>query len=556
MNTNFKNKILTGAMLLSALFMGASCDDSIEGLKVTPETPFADKTMYEVIVNDTELSDFVDVINACGAECADSLFNHSRVYTLWAPLNGSFDKEALIAQAENGGRDAVFNTFVKAHIANFLKPASRELDEDNMVLLLNEKMARFEGDYKSGYSFAGCAIEQSNIRVMNGILHKIANPAEYKYNAWEYLNVAEGIDSVAKYLYSFNEYKFNEGQSVKGPIVDGVQTYLDSIFDFNNKWLTVWGGIGNLNAEDSLYTVYFPTDNVWEEQLALADSYFKYDRTAKTPLKMDSTYRDSLRNYYPRLNVIKYLTYSQKEQRFVKSPDSVMPAYRGGRRPQFLKADLEECVVSTKELSNGTFHIINKFPFAPTDLWHDTIFVEGENTNMLTNQSIGIIASMKTAYKNQINKDSAFIGAEVSGGAYYQFGDESTKSAVVAEYAIPNMLSAKYKLALILVPRNITNSDIKEDELLDVVLRITVSQNLKQLMRVNNVKVDPTRVDTVFLADTKGDVILDIPNCEYYNTGNKDDYSTKVEISTVRGSKRDMSLRLDKIMFIPVSDEE
>jgi hypothetical protein len=73
---------------------------------------------------------------------------------------------------------------------------------------------------------------------------------------------------------------------------------------------------------------------------------------------------------------------------------------------------------------------------------------------------------------------------------------------------------------------------------------------------VNNIKVDPTCVDTVFLADTKGDVVLDIPNCEYYNTGDKDDYSTKVEIRTVRANKRDMSLRLDKIMFVPVSDEE
>ena len=556
MNTNFKNKFLAGALLLSALFTGSSCDDSIEGLKVTPETPFADKTLYEVIVNDTELSDFVDVINACGAECADSLFNHSRVYTLWAPLNGSFDKEALIAEATNGNREVVFNTFVKAHVANFLKPATGELDEDNMVLLLNEKMARFEGDYKSGYTFAGCAIEQSNIRVMNGILHKIATPSEYKYNAWEYLNVAEGLDSVAKYLYSFNEYKFNEGQSVKGPIVDGVQTYLDSIFDFNNKWLTVWGGIGNLNAEDSLYTVYFPTDDIWEEQIAKADKYYNYNRISRNPVRMDSTYRDSLRNYYPKLNVLKYLTYSQKEQRFVNSPDSVMPAHRDGLRPQFLKKNLEECVLSTKELSNGTFHVINKFPFLPTELWHDTVFVEGENTNMLTNQTSGIISSMKTAYKNQINKDSAFIGAEISGGAYYQFGDESTKSAVMAEYAIPNMLSAKYRLALILVPRNIVNSDIKKEELLDVVLRITVSQNNKQIKMVNNIKVDPTCVDTVFLADTKGDIVLDIPNCEYYNTGDKDDYSTKVEIRTVRANKRDMSLRLDKIMFVPVSDEE
>ena len=180
MNTNFKNKFLTGAMLFSALLMGSSCDDSIEGLKVTPETPFADKTLYEVITNDADLTQFVDVINSCGSECADSLFNHSRVYTVWAPVNGSFNKDSLIQEVANGNREAVFNTFVKAHVANFLKPATGKLENDNLIMLLNNKMARFEGDHLNGYSFSGCAIDEANIRVVNGIIHKIEKASEYK----------------------------------------------------------------------------------------------------------------------------------------------------------------------------------------------------------------------------------------------------------------------------------------------------------------------------------------------------------------------------------------
>ena len=556
MNTIFKNKILTGAMLFSALFLGTSCDDSIDGLKVTPETPYADKTLYEVMINDTDLTDFMDVVNSCGAECADSLFNHSRVYTVWAPVNNSFNKDSLIEEVNNGNRDIVFNTFVKAHISNFLKPATGNLAEDNFVMLLNDKMARFEGDYTNGYTFSGCELEYSNIRVLNGIIHKIAKPAEYRYNIWEYLKLAEGIDSVAVYLNSFNEYKFNERSSIKGPVIDGEQTYLDSVFDFNNRWLSAWDGIGNINVEDSSYTVYFPTDDIWEEQLAKIDKYFQYNRTAKTPAKMDSTYRDSLRLYYPHFNVLKYLTYSNVEQRFVNSPDSIMPVNRTGKRVEFLKAQLEENVVFTKELSNGVFKVVDKYPFSPLEICHDTVFVEAENTGMLTNQTAGIIAQMKTAYKNQINKDSTFKDVEISGGAYYQFGDENTKSAVMAEYTIPDVLSAKYKLALILVPRNITNSDIASEELLPVVLRVSMTQNLKQLKLVNNISVDPTRVDTVFLSDKNGHIVLDIPACEYYKTWNSDDYSTKVEIRTVRATKRDMSLRLDKIMLIPVLDEE
>ena len=89
-----------------------------------------------------------------------------------------------------------------------------------------------------------------------------------------------------------------------------------------------------------------------------------------------------------------------------------------------------------------------------------------------------------------------------------------------------------------------------------VVLRVTLSQNGKQIKNVNNISIDQTRVDTVFLSDKNGPLVLDMPTCEYYKTWDNKDYTTKVEIRTVRGSKRDMSLRLDKIMFIPVLDEE
>ena len=124
MNKIFRHKILAGAMLLGVMFAGSSCQDE-DGIRVTSVTPFADKTLYEVIVGDPELTDFVEVINACGAHCADSLFNQSRVYTVWAPVNGTFNKDSIIAETVadstgNSNRDLVFRSFVEAHVANHL----------------------------------------------------------------------------------------------------------------------------------------------------------------------------------------------------------------------------------------------------------------------------------------------------------------------------------------------------------------------------------------------------------------------------------------------------
>ena len=309
MNTKFKHRILSGALFAAALFMGTSCDDS-EGLKVTPEVPNADKTMYEVLLADTELSDFVDVLNSCGEHCADSLFNKSRVYTLWAPVNGTFDKDSLIAEVEKGNRDIVFQSFVKAHIANHMRAANGTLDEDNRILLLNDKMAVFKGDNKNGYTFADQPVAVSNIRVWNGILHKLKSPSEYKYNIMEYLKIAQDVDSVSAFIYSYNTTEFSPAQSIMGPIVGGEQTYLDSVFVTNNKLLTHWNGVGFLESEDSTYIVYVPSNDAWKEFLEESDTYFNYNLESSNPLSVSVSDRDSLRHYYARFNALKFMTVS------------------------------------------------------------------------------------------------------------------------------------------------------------------------------------------------------------------------------------------------------
>jgi hypothetical protein len=69
MNKNIKHKFLAVVMLLGSMLAGSSCEDN-DGIRVTPEVPFADKTLYEVILNDSELSDFVMVLDSCGKHCA------------------------------------------------------------------------------------------------------------------------------------------------------------------------------------------------------------------------------------------------------------------------------------------------------------------------------------------------------------------------------------------------------------------------------------------------------------------------------------------------------
>lgn len=544
--------------MTATLFMGTSCVDS-EGLKVTEQVPYADKTLYEVLVADKELSDFVDVVNSCGAHCADSLFNTSRVYTLWAPVNGTFNKDSLIDEVKAGNREIVFQSFVKAHISNHLRAANGTLDSKNKVLLLNEKIATFMGDYKSGYTFAGQPLDVCNIRVWNGILHKLAAPAEYKYNIMEYLKIAENADSVSKFIYSFNRTEFSAGSSIMGPIVDGLQTYLDSVFVTNNAILTNWNGVGLLNIEDSTYTVYVPSNEVWSEFVEKSIEYFNYNLESNRPLSVSAYERDSLRNYYARINALRYMTFSDNEQVYVDSPDSILPVWQSGYdREEISKAQIENAVIpgSEKELSNGTFKLLGKCPFTFRELFHDTIKVEGENETMRY-KSENAVEYTHSASKNQINKDSIFAGVKISNNTYFEAASPSNKSVIVY-FKLPNALSAKYKLAIVTVPKNITNSDIAEKDLKPTRYTMTVSmQGAGELYKSGYLESQKDRVDTLFLQDKNGEhIVLDIPYCEYYNTYNHEDYNLTLKLETGGlVNKYDLAIRIDEIMLIPVEDE-
>ena len=559
MNTIFKHKILAGAMLFGALFLASSCDES-EGLKVTPEVPYADKTMFEVISSDAELTDFMAVLNACGAHCADSLFNKSRVYTLWAPVNGTFNKDSLIAEVEAGERDNVFERFVQAHVSNHLRAANGKLDADNKILLLNDKVTVFTGDHVNGYTFDGKEISEANIRVWNGVLHKIAAPAEYKYNIWEYLRSDARVDSVANFLYSFDVTEFSESQSIIGPIKDGQQTYLDSVFVTNNKFLRAWEGVGTLNNEDSVYTVYVPTNEVWDEMLKVSDKHFNYNLKTTNPTSLNAEKRDSMRHSKARLNLIKFMTYSNYEQRYVENADSIMPAWQGSfknGRPEFLKADVEKNVIFSKELSNGTFKIVDKSPYSMFDLWHDTIKLEAEDENMRTYLAGGV-GYIQSASKTQINKDSAFLDAKISGNRYFEA--YSDKAASTVRYKIPDLLSASYNVALVVVPKNITNADVAPEDLKAHEMQIKITQatgsNTVTLANHKDVHNDPTRIDTVFLTEKDGSrSVVTVPYCEYYKTNREADYGVLIEVKSDGSTKTyDRSIRLDAILFIPVED--
>lgn len=578
MNTIFKRSFFAVASLFSIFLVCSSCEDNI-GIKVTEEAPNADKTLYEVIMNDPELTDFVEVLNACNVRSeknpdeiisvADSLFNTSKVYTVWAPKNGSFVKEDILARIKDGYRDDVMKTFVFSHVANYLKAAKGRYDEDGeLILMLNDKKSVFAGSYDHGYTFAGKELIEVNNRVKNGILHKLSSASEYNYNIWEYIHVysqnkLHNVDSLVNYLYSFNDTIFDEYESNPGPIVNGVETYLDSAFRYENKLLSKYGGgVGNIDNEDSIYTFYLPTNDVWDNMIAKAEKHFNY--TLKSPnsnIKVDTALIDSLRHYYPRHNIIKYLTYSDIEQRHVKHPeDTVMPVQYGYPRKLFARSVFNErAVVETKVLSNGTVKVINEFPYSMFDLWHDTIRIEAEDMGLLNLEETENEKEWIKRYNVSDKTINKAAGTKIS-GQYINFGDDNNSQTKLCYY-IPGVKSATYQVALIFVPRNITNKNVDVSKDKPYRIRCTVKQYMPDLNSIESVApaevLQPRTdvIDTVYLKKP-----MTFPICEYNIATKVENYTAKIYLEGYNkgnnAKKYDNTIRLDAILLIPEEDAE
>ena len=266
----------------------SSCSDFNDYNSVVVDAnPSAEKTLWENISAKGELSDFAQVLQAVGY---DAMLNAPTTYTVWAPVNGTFNKDSLMSLAHNAAtRKQVIEQFVYDHVANYSHLESNP--NDTVVYMLSKKLIHFSGKNTDCLTFDGKTINRGdnafNTPSSNGLLYTLNGMVPFRPNAYENF-------FTDKSRYGFTDSYFNafvkryervildEDASVKGEIVNGNQVYDDSVTVVTNSLVT---GFLHLNArldnEDSLYTVIIPTDVAWQNAYDKIKSYYKYI----TPIK-------------------------------------------------------------------------------------------------------------------------------------------------------------------------------------------------------------------------------------------------------------------------------
>lgn len=249
--------VVAGAMLATTACSDYADYNEVPGLS----SASAGKSLYENIASNPQLQGFAAIIDKAGA--ADIL-NASQSYTLWAPVDGTYDKDAIMSMSATD----IKQKFINQHMAQFMFPVQGVVNE--RVITLNDKHHNF-----TNVAFDSKEITETNIPSSNGIMHLISGQTPYFSNLFQYVSEAKNSPQLQKFIIEYNDSSIDKNKSVLGPLVNGQQTYLDTVYRKSNP---VVSRILNakLDNEDSTYTMLYPTKEAWDNAYAAVEKTYAF----------------------------------------------------------------------------------------------------------------------------------------------------------------------------------------------------------------------------------------------------------------------------------------
>lgn len=511
-------------VLAGGLLAATSCSD-YNDFNTVPSAadPVADKTLWENISGNDQLSDFASVLERLGY---DEILSASRTYTVWAPVNGSFSLDSLNQISD----EKVEKEFLKNLIADF---AHRETDaNDTVIYMLNEKLLKFNNKNTSYLTFDAQRVLPNasyaniyNYPSVNGLLYIVANPSVFRYNGYEYIAEKVGVaDSFIKYVKHFENIRLDEANSIKGEIRDGVQHYDDSVMIVSNN-LTDLILSAEIDNEDSLYTVLIPTNEAWTKMYERISSYYKYIPTINyqdlsseevgtkkgntgTILKGDvgsvtanlsvapidaaiqetgAYWSDSI----TKVMMVKDFVFSENNRRY-NSKLQTGAAFgendtlRSTTRSYLTNLQgLNEATQEIVKLSNGHARIINDFPFLQDDTYAPVIETRAIGRLVTATGSTSSVVTM-------VNPPADFCVLDDDEDRFsFVMTDLPEKSTFAPEldFYIPDVLSTTYTVYAIMVPSWIITGD-------------TVRKPYQLLFDINYTDANNNQISARFDGDT------------------------------------------------------
>jgi len=367
--------------------------------------------LYELIQSKENLSTFANLLEISGY---DSLLVESQSFTVFAPDNDALANIDL-------SNKALAEEIVRNYIARYAYSTSGI--QQTIVPMLNNKLLLFSQN-ASKFTFNKIDIEESDLAAQNGILHIMSGYVPYNFNIWEYIYHMDGLDSLRAFVSALSIEELDLDASYKNGI------FVDSIFKTENKLLT---DLALINKEDSLYTALLPNNEAWVEILNRVKPYY---------VMSDEDGGEVKQNEISKWTILNNLFFRGKLELPLSQDVLTSTGHINFYDPNALFQDAQ-----AHEVSNGIVYQSDLLPIADTTSWAKPIIVEAENAMMgrsVSNFNPQVLSSLGTNF-------------DISGKYYLGLNDASLNSLakLYVTFPIPGVLSTKYNIYCVFVPRKI-----------------------------------------------------------------------------------------------------
>ncbi len=488
---NFKNilKMVAVGFTLAA----TSCSDYAD-YNTAPDTGdvHAGNTLLQNIQQNEQLSDFLKVLQKTGF---DKTLDAANSYTVWAPLNGTYNVDEVLAKDSA----TIVKEFLNHHVAQYkyqTTDAASAEDGQLHIISLNDKKHNFTSSQFDGYE-----MDVKNQPSANGIMHTLKGMSPFYDNVYEKIEHLSGCDSVKTYVKKYDETYLDTKNSVIGPLVNGKQTYLDSVFKTRNNVVESIMD-AKLSDEDSTYTMLCLNDEAWREVLPKVQKLYKYvpkfnyvklsklgttkgsNVTVATSTKADEDitvdtllYNDSLPKRVIMANMVYSQTNAYNKPLLTNSftdEDTIVSTNNTRLSSEYIKNIIDN-TVSTEPLSNGWMRYLKAFPLDPgvynpiRYAFYPSRTVQMDSKYPYTEATVAMSDVNMEQFANVPEVLKEILFAKGTTSVRYIYADptyfEKTSAQVEWDFAFTNLRSTKYHLLVLFMPPTFdpnNTTDLKE----------------------------------------------------------------------------------------------
>ena len=358
---------------------------------------------------------------------------------------------------------------LKSHIAEYGHLATGKIDE--RVRMLNDKSFEFSGE--GSYTFDGISVSQPNLPSSNGVMHVINGSARFLPNLYEYLKVGDSINMLRDHFMHYESVTLDTKASVKGPMVNGIQTYVDSVMVTSNSLINQLNA--RLTNEDSSYTFILPTDKAFQEMYDRIKPYYNfisatkvhdvenYSSASATNTKTSPTINASyMTDSLVRRTIIRNLVYSNNDMynQWLVGKGEFLDTVRSTTRNKFSnpKELLETNTIGEPiRMSNGYGRLVDSLAFYHWETFCPDLVFEPRHYMVKLFPASAQMSTIRTY--NPDGSPLTWLFGEDTELTEYRFGWISPGGdRVKPEFfiALPNVMSTTYNFYVVFMPSSIS----------------------------------------------------------------------------------------------------